>query len=639
MAEVRSLTRDVGALREALRQEEKKRERLAAHAKGCEEAATGAQAQVKQLAYVNSKLEQELHTVRERAEASSAKSRGGLEAVRLRLAEVEGSVHQRSVQAHRHVQRVHSLVQDLQAAVMPLAVAAAAGQPPHAAALKSPFPGRGSGREGAQQAWQPKQLHRHFSSVFGGLSQLAALFSGSSAKEQGGAAALLLIAPDGSTKSVRWQDQSCCGKPGDHSGASPAGSAGASSRDGGCHGAAGSAAAAAAAAAGTGADQQDRERLAREVQRLRAALAEARQRLTTAEAASSSSGAGGGRVEAAMRQLEAVVPQYRAAASSLQGQVNVLKEKLAAAEREHAALQEELSKWRSVAQTHEASYAEAAARLHTQEAQSLAANTQVQSQTGRLQSDVEGLRRRCAELASRLKESQHTVEQLQGSLASTQKLSETQQQTIAQLEGTIQEQQADIRSALELVSSQPKKGAAANFLDEDWAEELFHGADSGGGPQAEYLTGHFSSSSWQAETGSGGYGLPGSAAVPGDAAAGWTDGFCGGPGTQARTWAPDADEFGGADPSPWHIPAVGGADSWWQASGSRPASPAKSAAAAAGLRCPPQQQQQQRGKKQPASAAHSQRKSPAPCPALSSVEADIAGLEAALKTALGDLHF
>lgn len=342
---MRSLTRDVGALREALRQEEKKRERLAAHAKGCEEAATGAQAQVKQLAYVNSKLEQELHTVRERAEASSAKSRGGLEAVRLRLAEVDGSVHQRSVQAHRHVQRVHSLVQDLQAAVMPLAVAAAAGQPPHAAALKSPFPGRGSGREGAQQAWQPEQLHRHFSSVFGGLSQLAALFSGSSAKEQGGAAALLLIAPDGSTKSVRWQDQSCCGKPaGDHSGASPAGSAGASSRDGGCHGAAGSAAAAAAAAAGTGADQQDRERLAREVQRLRAALAEARQRLTTAEAASSSSGAGGGRVEAAMRQLEAVVPQYRAAASSLQGQVNVLKEKLAAAEREHAALQEEASR-------------------------------------------------------------------------------------------------------------------------------------------------------------------------------------------------------------------------------------------------------------------------------------------------------
>jgi predicted nucleic acid-binding Zn-ribbon protein len=343
--QVRSLTRDVGALREALRQEEKKRERLAAHAKGCEEAAAGAQAQVKQLTYVNSKLEQELHTVRERAEASSAKSRGGLEAVRLRLAEVEGSVHQRSVQAHRHVQRMHSLVQDLQAAVMPLAVAAAAGQPPHAAALKSPFPGRGSSREGgAQQAWQPEQLHRHFSSVFGGLTQLATLFSGSSPGEQGNAAALLLTAPDGSTKSVRWQDQSCCGNPaGSHSGACPAGSAGASSRGDGCHGAAGSAAAAAAAAAGTGADQQDRERLAREVQRLRAALAEARQRLTSAEAASSNIGAGGGRVDAAMRQLEAVVPQYRAAASTLQGQVNVLKEKLAAAEREHAALQEEAS--------------------------------------------------------------------------------------------------------------------------------------------------------------------------------------------------------------------------------------------------------------------------------------------------------
>ena len=43
-----------------------------------------------------------------------------------------------------------------------------------------------------------------------------------------------------------------------------------------------------------------------------------------------------------MRQLDAVVPQYRAAAQALQGQVSVLKEQLAAVCRARAALQEEV---------------------------------------------------------------------------------------------------------------------------------------------------------------------------------------------------------------------------------------------------------------------------------------------------------
>ena len=51
--QVRSLTRDVGALREALRGEEKKRERLAAHAKAGDDAREAAQASVKKLSYVN----------------------------------------------------------------------------------------------------------------------------------------------------------------------------------------------------------------------------------------------------------------------------------------------------------------------------------------------------------------------------------------------------------------------------------------------------------------------------------------------------------------------------------------------------------------------------------------------------------
>ena len=51
--QVRSLTRDVGILREALRGEEKKRERLAAHAKAGDDARQAAEAKVKQLSYVN----------------------------------------------------------------------------------------------------------------------------------------------------------------------------------------------------------------------------------------------------------------------------------------------------------------------------------------------------------------------------------------------------------------------------------------------------------------------------------------------------------------------------------------------------------------------------------------------------------
>lgn len=51
--QVRSLTREVGALREAVRQEESKRERLAAHAKACDEARAAAEAKNKSLTYVN----------------------------------------------------------------------------------------------------------------------------------------------------------------------------------------------------------------------------------------------------------------------------------------------------------------------------------------------------------------------------------------------------------------------------------------------------------------------------------------------------------------------------------------------------------------------------------------------------------
>ena len=300
-----------------------------------------------QLRYVNTKLEQERRSARDKADAGAAQSRSGLEALRGRLAEVERSVHRRSVEAQRAVQRLHSLVQGLQAAAMPMAVAAAAAAPAAAPpALKSPLPGGGR-RSAAQQqhATAPEALHRHFAQVFGGLAQLAELFAGGSGGEgaaEGTAAAnpapLLLTAPDGSRKAVHWQDQN-----GGHSNAASQASSASlgSAADGGCSSGAGVAAAASAASR--------ESRLAAEVQRLRAALAESRQRAAASEAkaaaaaaSSAAAPASSGRVEAAMRQLDAVVPQYRAAAQALQGQVAALRDKLAAAGRERAALQEEV---------------------------------------------------------------------------------------------------------------------------------------------------------------------------------------------------------------------------------------------------------------------------------------------------------
>lgn len=275
-----------------------------------------------------SKLEQEARSARERGDAASAKSRAALQDLRARLNDVERGVHQRSVQAMRHVQRLQAAVQELQAASMPLAMAAAAAAagpagPAHPPALKSPRLGPGSRPTAAAMhrgATKPEQLHRGFATVFAGLTQLASLFSGGSSEADGTASPLLLTAPDGTTRTVHWQDQN-----------SPANSAGGASAN--------SQAGAAAAAAGNA----DRQRLVAEVVRLRGALAEARQQAAAAASGASSQGAGGGgRVEEAMRQLDAVVPQYRAAAQALQGQVAALRQQLAAAAHEREALRAEV---------------------------------------------------------------------------------------------------------------------------------------------------------------------------------------------------------------------------------------------------------------------------------------------------------
>ena len=107
------------------------------------------------------------------------------------------------------------------------------------------------------------------------------------------------------------------------------------------NGAAGPVATAAAADPG-------RAELQEEVQRLRAELATARQK-PLAEAGRSLQPARGPSVEAAVEELQAVLPQYRATAAKLQGHAAVLQKQLAAAASERDQLKEQAGAWRAAA--------------------------------------------------------------------------------------------------------------------------------------------------------------------------------------------------------------------------------------------------------------------------------------------------
>lgn len=123
----------------------------------------------------HSKLEQELATLRERAQASGAKNRSGLEALRGRLAAVERAVEARAVESQRRLVRVREQVQHLAAAAMPLAVAAAAAAAPpgrRPAGAAAAQQGRGGAPPAARgqpaTAPRPLELQQRFSQVRGG---------------------------------------------------------------------------------------------------------------------------------------------------------------------------------------------------------------------------------------------------------------------------------------------------------------------------------------------------------------------------------------------------------------------------------------------------------------------------------------
>lgn len=256
----------------------------------------------------------------------------------------------------------------------------------------------------------------------------------------------------------------------------------------------------------------------------------------------------------------------------------------------------------------------------------------------------------------------------QGSLAAKERLAASQQQTIQKLEATIQEQQADIRAALALVSSRPV-GATGAFAStesgglpgcssggpwEDGLDDSEGGAAEAGAlpcatgwdvalsaaedestaaaaasgrqwcPSADLpsawdkvdtgeLAGGACAGAGQLEA------LPGVATAAADAATAWAGG-CDGDAGQAAGWLDgDLDCLAGC----WTIPAA-------------PASPIRSLAAAAPVPAGAAPERQPRSRSGGSSQAVSLQGSPAPGGQLA-VEADIAGLEQALRSALTDL--
>ena len=156
-------------------------------------------------------------------------------------------------------------------------------------------------------------------------------------------------------------------------------------------------------------------------------------------------------VDAAVQQLQAIVPQYRASIAALQGRVAVLNKQLVKTTGERDEFQIEVTRWKEAAKKNEACFAGAAAKLHSNEAASLAAVTSSQALTARLEGEVSSLRHRCSRVENEAGEARNAAQHAQQVVDSQSKLLESQADTIARLESTIREQQEDIIAALDLV--------------------------------------------------------------------------------------------------------------------------------------------------------------------------------------------
>jgi len=134
----RALTREVGALREAARQEGKKRERAQGRTRQLEQQLQEAEQVVRELRYSNKRLSRELAATKESARKSNARNRGALAALREGLGSVEDMVARRSAESFQQMQAIFAQLQGLQGRLFQVPDPADPGAAPPLSAAAAP---------------------------------------------------------------------------------------------------------------------------------------------------------------------------------------------------------------------------------------------------------------------------------------------------------------------------------------------------------------------------------------------------------------------------------------------------------------------------------------------------------------------
>ncbi|KAL6767239.1 hypothetical protein ACKKBG_A39175 [Auxenochlorella protothecoides x Auxenochlorella symbiontica] len=166
-------------------------------------------------------------------------------------------------------------------------------------------------------------------------------------------------------------------------------------------------------------------------------------------------------VHSAMARMEAVVPRYRAAAVAAQTQTGLMREALAVAERERDAAAEECKTWRAAAERYEAKAAELGGSLHEERERASRAAAEAAARLQDSQHEAARAADRAAELAERAAALEADLTSARADLAEARALTQRQRETAARLEALIDEQAADVSTALQLVA---RRGAEPGAL-------------------------------------------------------------------------------------------------------------------------------------------------------------------------------
>jgi len=182
-----------------------------------------------------------------------------------------------------------------------------------------------------------------------------------------------------------------------------------------------------------------------EVERLQHALSDL-QATSTRACVSEPSG-----VDSAVKQLEAIVPRHRATIAALQSRISVLTSQVSEVSLQRDELQKEVEASHQQVQHYRTAFAEASAKLHSQEAAALEETSTRSATVSALQAEVAAWAKRCQAAEAAVQEAEAQTQQLKRQLEATTQLAATQAETIVQLEETVNEQQDDILAALDLV--------------------------------------------------------------------------------------------------------------------------------------------------------------------------------------------